>query len=212
MAYAMAGGSGLPLFASWRKTGGYLAAGAVLACLPDVDYLPGLVRGYLNTTHQQATHSVAWVALAALGIWLLGRAWKPAWFGKRTLALLLVLIGSHLAIDLFTEDRLAPYGIPLWAPFSEEFVREPFALLPAWDKTALADMASWGNLRALGIELGAGLMFLMGCFAAKRVNGRRGAPSLSSIQNSDSTGRDAAPTASGMNGAKRGWTRRASAL
>ena len=169
LAYAMAGGTGLPLFASWRKTGGYLLAGAALACLPDVDYLPGLLRGYLNTTHQQATHSVAWVLLAAFGIWLLGRAVQPAWFGKRTLALLLVLIGSHLAIDLLTEDRMAPYGIPLGAPFSEATVRGPFALLPAWEKTALADMGSWNNLRTLGIELGAGLAFAAGCVIAKRL-------------------------------------------
>ena len=46
LAYAMAGGSGLPLFASWRKTGAFMAAAAALACLPDVDYLPGLWRGY----------------------------------------------------------------------------------------------------------------------------------------------------------------------
>lgn len=169
LAVAMAGGSGLPLFASWRRTGAFWAAAAALACLPDVDYLPGLLRGYLNTTHQQATHSVAWVLLAAFGIWLVGRALKPAWFGKRTLALLLVLIGSHLAIDLVTEDRLAPYGIPLWAPFSEIVVRGPVAWLPAWDKTALADMASRSNLRALGIELGAGLAFAAGCGIAKRI-------------------------------------------
>ena len=200
LAYAMAGGKGLPLFASWRKTGGYLLAGAALACLPDVDYLPGLLRGYLNTTHQQATHSVAWVLLAAFGLWLLGRAVQPAWFGRRTLALLLVLIGSHLAIDWVTADHFAPYGFPLWAPFSDLRTLGP-AWLPAWEKTALADLARGNNLRTLGIELGVGLGFFMGCFVTKRVNGRRGAPSLPSIQH-PSTGRDAAPTASGMNGAK----------
>lgn len=169
LALAMAGGKGLPLFASWRKTGAYLAAAAALACLPDVDYLPGLWRGYLNTTHQQATHSAAWVLLAAGGLWLVGRAAKPAWFGARTLAFLLIVVGSHLAIDLVTEDRLAPYGIPLGAPFTDAYVRGPFALLPAWDKTALADMASRGNLRALGIEFGAGLAFAAGCGIAKRL-------------------------------------------
>lgn len=168
LAYAMAGDASLPLFASLRKAWPLLAAGAVLACLPDVDYLPGLMRGYLNTTHQQATHGVAWVLLAAFGLWLLGRAGKPAWFGKRALAFLLILVGSHLAIDLVTEDRLAPYGIPLGAPFAERFVRAPFALLPAWDKTAWADLGSRANLRALGIELGAGLAFAAGCGIAKR--------------------------------------------
>ena len=169
LAVAMAGGSGLPLFASWRKTGAFMAAAAALACLPDVDYLPGLWRGYLNTTHQQATHGVAWVLMTSGGIWLVGRAWRPTWFGGRMLAFLLILIGSHLAIDLLTEDRMAPYGIPLGAPFSEATVRGPFALLPAWEKTALADMGSWNNLRTLGIELGAGLAFAAGCGIAKRL-------------------------------------------
>jgi membrane-bound metal-dependent hydrolase YbcI (DUF457 family) len=145
-----------------------LAVGGVLACLPDVDYLPGLVRGYLNTTHQQATHSGAWVLLASAGLWLVGRAWKPDWFGWRTAAFLLILIGSHLAIDLVTEDRLAPYGFPLMAPFSDVPVRAPFAWLPAWDKTALADLGNLRNFRALGIELAAGLVCAGGCVAAKR--------------------------------------------
>ena len=167
LAVAMAGGKGLPLFASGRRTAAYLAVGTVLACLPDVDYLPGLLRGYLNTTHQQATHSLAWVLLAAFGIWLLGRAVQPAWFGKRTLALLLMLIGSHLAIDWITADHFAPYGFPLWAPFSEACTLGP-AWLPAWDKTSFADLANPANGRALGIELGTGLAFAAGCAAAKR--------------------------------------------
>ena len=84
-----------------------------------------------------------------------------------------VLIGSHLVVDMLTEDRLAPYGIPLGAPFAETPVRGPVALLPAWDKTALADLARPGNLRALGIEFGAGLAFALGAGAAKRSWTRR---------------------------------------
>jgi len=168
LAYAMAGDKRLPLFSSLRKAGAILGMAALLACLPDVDYLPGLARGYLNTTHQQATHSVAWILMVSAGIWLVGRAWRPARFGGRAAAFLLILGGSHLAIDLLTEDRLAPYGIPLWAPFSDACVPGLFAGLPAWDKTALADMGSRGNLRALGIELGSGVAFVGGCAMAKR--------------------------------------------
>ena len=169
LAYALAGDARLPLFSSVRKAWPWLLAGLALACLPDVDYLPGLWRGYLNTTHQQATHGVAWVLMTSGGIWLVGRALKPAWFGGRMLAFLLLLIGSHLAIDLLTEDCMAPYGIPLGAPFSDGTALARFALLPAWDKTALADLGSWNNLRTLGIELGAGLAFAAGCGIAKRL-------------------------------------------
>ena len=108
LAYALAGDSRLPLFASLRRAGKLLAVGAVLACLPDVDYLPGLARGYLNTAHQQITHGAAWTTLVAAGLWLAGRAWKPAWFGGRAAAFLLLVVGSHLAIDLVTAARLAP--------------------------------------------------------------------------------------------------------
>ena len=168
LSFAMAGDASLPFFASLRKTAKILAAGAVLACLPDVDYLPGLMRGYLNTAHQQATHGVAWVFLASAGIWMLGRAWRPALFGWKAGAFLLILIGSHLAIDLLTEDRLAPYGIPVWTPFSGTPLRGPIALFPAWDKTTLADLGSGRNWHALRMEAGWGLLLAGGCLFAKR--------------------------------------------
>ena len=174
MAHVLAGDAGLPLFASWRKAFPAMVAGAALACLPDVDYLPGLWRGVLNTTHQQATHSVAWVLLAAAGLWMLGKAWRGGAFGWREGVFLLVLIGSHLGIDWATEDRLAPHGIWLGWPFAEGWAHAPFAGLPAWEKTSLADLGSWRNLRALGIELGAGLAFVAGCGVAKRRGGALG--------------------------------------
>ena len=169
LADAMAGDARRPLFSSVRKAGPWLLAGLALACLPDVDYLPGLWRGYLNTTHQQATHGVAWVLTTSGGIWLVGRAWRPAWFGGRMLAFLLILIGRHLAIDLLAVVRMALYGFSFGGRFSGGGGRGPFALLPAWEKTALADMGSWNNLRTLGIELGAGLAFAAGCGIAKRL-------------------------------------------
>ena len=168
LAYAMAGDGRLPLFASWRKAGPLLFAAAILACLPDVDYLPGIWRGQLNAVHQQATHSLGWVLLASAGLWLTGRAWRPAVFGWRAGTFILVLVSSHLAIDLVTVDTRAPIGIPLWAPLSDDPVHAPFALLPAWSKASLGDLLRPRNLRALGIEGGAGLAFAAGCVAAKR--------------------------------------------
>jgi membrane-bound metal-dependent hydrolase YbcI (DUF457 family) len=168
LAYALAGDASLPLFVSLRKALPVLMAGAVLACLPDVDYLPGVLRGYLNTTHQQATHSVVWVLLVSAGIWLTGRACKPVWFGWHSVVFLLVLIGSHLVIDLVTADGFAPYGIPLGTPFADARVQAPFALLPMWRKTAWADLGHWANVRALAIETGLGVALAAACVAAKR--------------------------------------------
>ena len=174
LAYAWAGDNSLPLFASLKKAWQFLAVGVVLACLPDVDYVPGLMRGYLNTTHQQFTHSVAWVLLVSAGLWWVGRAFLPEKFGGRAAVFLLILVGSHLAIDLMTVDRLAPYGIPLWAPFSETPVRGSWVWLPAWDKTALSDLGNLRNVRALIIELVSGALWCSACVAAKRGWTRRG--------------------------------------
>jgi membrane-bound metal-dependent hydrolase YbcI (DUF457 family) len=182
LAAAMAGGAGHPLASFLRRTRKTLAAAAVLACLPDIDYLPGLWRGSLNTTHQQATHSVAWVLLVAVGIWLVGRAFRPVQFGRRALLFLLIVIGSHLAIDLVTLDRSAPYGIPLWAPVSTTPVRAPVALLPAWDKATLGELAGSGrNLRVLGIELGAGVVFLAAGAGGMNILSKRGRPGRPSL-------------------------------
>jgi inner membrane protein len=167
-AYLLAGDARLPLFASLRKDWIILGVAAALACLPDVDFLPGLLAGDLNAFHQKTTHSVAWVLLASAGLWLVGRAWRPAWFGRRAALFIFLLIGSHLAIDLVSEDRRPPYGIPLWAPFSEAAVQAPFALLPAWDKATLAELGSAANLRPLAIEGIAGLALAAGCIGAKR--------------------------------------------
>lgn len=173
LAYLMAGDTHLPRLASVRKALPVMAAGVGLACLADIDYVPGLLRGYLNTTHQQATHSVAWMLTVAGGIWLVGRAVCPARFGWRAAVFLLMLLGSHLAIDLATADHFAPYGIPLGAPFAEARVRLPFALLPAWQKTVLADLVDGHNLRVMRAELGGGLAFAAGCGIAKRIAKRR---------------------------------------
>ncbi len=168
LAYVLAGDGSLPLFASFRKTLPLLVAGAVAACLPDIDYLPGLWRGHLNAAHQLATHSLAWVVLATAGILLVGRAWQPARFGWRAAVFLLALAGSHLAIDGVTADRSPPCGFPLGWPFSHVAMLAPFALLPAWEKASLAEVVGMANVRPLAIELAAGFAILAACIWAKR--------------------------------------------
>ncbi|NLB66277.1 MAG: metal-dependent hydrolase [Lentisphaerae bacterium] len=173
IAYALAADARPPWQRALRRAAPLMFAGSALANLPDLDYLPGLLSGELNIAHQQVTHSLLWVVLASVAIWLAGRAWRPGLFGARAFWLILLLIGSHLAIDLITADRSPPYGIPLWASFSEAHVQSPFTLLPAWEKTRLADLARPVNLRPLGIELAAGSLLLLGGIIAKNSWARR---------------------------------------
>lgn len=175
LAYVAAGDARLPLWTSLHRSAPLLMAAVVLACLPDIDYLPGIWSGSLNAMHQQGTHSVAWVLLASAVLWGLGRWWKPAAFGWRTFLFIVLLIGSHLVIDLFTADGAEPYGIPLWAPLSAQHVQGPVALLPAWEKSTLGEVWCGANLRPLAIEMGAGMLVAAGCLLVKRSWTRRAA-------------------------------------
>lgn len=87
-----------------------------LANLPDADFLPGFLLGRPNLHHHGPFHSLG----AALGIALLG-AVLCRWRGHRfapAAALIFAAFASHLLLDLFALDRVAPFGIPLFWPLS----------------------------------------------------------------------------------------------
>ncbi len=99
-----------------------------LANLPDADFLPGLLLGRPNLYHHGAFHSLgAALAVAALGAGLLRlkthRFWRPA-------AMIFLVFFSHLLLDFFALDYVAPYGLPLFWPFSGRYfiASRPFFL------------------------------------------------------------------------------------
>ncbi len=99
----------------------------LLANLPDADFLPGLLCGRPNLYHHGAFHSLgAALGVAALGAGFFclkkrpvaagrcGRFWGPA-------AMIFLLFCSHLLLDLFALDLVAPFGLPLFWPFSGRY-------------------------------------------------------------------------------------------
>lgn len=93
-----------------------------LANLPDADFIPGLLCGRPNQFHHGAFHSLgAALAVAAVGAGFFhlnkrrenarahGRFRGPA-------AVIFLLFMSHLLLDLFALDRVAPFGLPLFWP------------------------------------------------------------------------------------------------
>ena len=99
---------------------------AFLACAPDLDFVPGVLVGDTNRFHQGASHSLAGAAAAgaivgALARWLGGPAARLALLG-------FVSYASHLLLDLFTEDKRAPFGIPLFWPLSSEAFQAPWPI------------------------------------------------------------------------------------
>ncbi|OGR25557.1 MAG: hypothetical protein A2139_12750, partial [Desulfobacca sp. RBG_16_60_12] len=142
------------------------AAAAIFAVLPDVDYIFIFWdRLSFIRYHRGFTHSLVALPLFALAGALLGRfLGGPRWF-KPLLILGLVILASHLLLDLATS-----YGTQLLSPFSRRrlaldwiFIIDPYftALLMAGAIAVLA-LPLWGPRLGAGFLAMAGL-YLMVC-------------------------------------------------
>jgi membrane-bound metal-dependent hydrolase YbcI (DUF457 family) len=91
----------------------------LLANLPDADFLPGLLLGFPNRYHHGIFHSLgAALAVSAIGGLIFSRAKQNAW---RLSGLVFLIFSSHLLLDFFTMDFTAPFGLPLFWPFSKNY-------------------------------------------------------------------------------------------
>ncbi len=142
------------------------AAGALFAVLPDVDYFfIYWDRLAFIRYHRGFTHSLVAVPLLALAGALLGRVLGgPRWF-RPLLILGIVVLLSHLLLDLATS-----YGTQLLSPFSRRrfsldwiFIIDPYftALLLAGVIAALA-FPRWGPRAGAGV-LAAAAVYLLVC-------------------------------------------------
>lgn len=101
---AAAGAAGAAFGAWFRQP--LVVAGAVAACLPDVDFL--------WARHNMETHSVGAAVLAALVAWLVTRQPRLA----------LVVAGawlSHVLFDWLGSDDTPPLGVMALWPFTDRF-------------------------------------------------------------------------------------------
>jgi len=100
-----------------------LLGSVVLANLPDMDILPGLVLGDPRSFHHQGMHSLLAVALCGLAIALVA--------GRRKLNKLrwgiwaAGLYGSHIFMDLLVNDPKPPFGAQVLWPFSQNYFISP---------------------------------------------------------------------------------------
>ena len=110
-----------------RRSAPWLAA---VACLPDLDVVPGLIVGNLGEFHTGVSHSLMTAALfsAAGGLLLFtwGRAKPPIYL----VSILFALYASHLVLDFFTGGAGLPRGVPFLWPWPGEGFRSSWALLP----------------------------------------------------------------------------------
>lgn len=127
-------------------------AGILLASLPDIDYLPGILAGDLNAYHHLATHSILWLALVAGGGLLLLAGFTGTVRGRMA-GWVIACLGSHLLLDMLTADGRPPYGIPLAWPVSDAAFRFPVEVFGAFQKKDWQDVWQWANLMPLGREV-----------------------------------------------------------
>jgi inner membrane protein len=126
---------------------------------PDLDFLPGLLRGTPALFHQGISHSLCF-AFAA-GLIGAGLFRMMGWSALSGFLLASCAWASHLLLDLFGPDKRPPYGIPLFWPLSDRPFLSPVAFLPGVHHVRNTDASNlewlrgifdWYNLRALITE------------------------------------------------------------
>ncbi len=135
---------------AWAQRG-WLFLCIVLANAPDIDFLFGIPRGNLNVYHQTATHTLVWITLVSLCVWLFAR--KRHGMPVRGFLFILALTGSHLIADMCCADYRPPYGIMFGWPFSDRFWHSSVSLFPAAIKSTWADLWSWHNAGVVDVEI-----------------------------------------------------------
>ncbi len=147
-----------------RKRGLWLAT---IACLPDLDVIPGLFVGGIAQFHHGATHSFAAAVIFSV-IGLLIVKWRRWNVSAGVFFLLFFLYASHVTLDFFTLDTGAPYGVPLFWPWNHETYQSPWLLLPNVQHTR-APLLSTHNL-FLMIQEGLVFLPLVGLIQALRTS------------------------------------------
>ncbi len=84
----------------------------VLANLPDLDFIPGILVGHPDLFHHSFTHSYTMAAAVGLSAALLAKAWKNRPFLK-TFLLSFFSYASHVLLDSFFDNGSMPLFWPL---------------------------------------------------------------------------------------------------
>ena len=130
-----------------------------LANAPDLDFIPGVLRGTPNLYHHGISHSIGFGLLFALIAGVLIH-WKTGRRFRREFLFMFAIYGSHLLLDLLSMDGRPPFGIPILWPLSDHYFMIPIlppvmhsVLDDATIGQFLADVFSRHNLYVVGLEM-----------------------------------------------------------
>ena len=151
--------------ALWEQRAYFLVI-VLMANLPDIDYVPGVLVGEINAFHHYFTHTLGWIAAVAVASWLLLR--KSSGAGWPVFIVLFAALASHLVADLLSADGNAPYGIMALWPFTDRFYISPSSIFWSLRKATWSDVFQWYNVRAALYEALVILPMLVAVLVFKR--------------------------------------------
>lgn len=120
---------------SWRL----LLLLMILANLPDIDFLPGLLVGNANQWHHHYySHSLG----AAIVVGVLAAFFYTKGTDRKFALYFGLLFGayfSHLVLDYFTADTSEPFGLPMFWPLTSEYFYSPITVFLSVHKIGASD-------------------------------------------------------------------------
>lgn len=131
-----------------------LLASVVIASLPDIDILPGVLAGDLGMFHRQGTHSLTTSLMFGLAVGSLAKRWKLPGFQWGLWTFMLYL--SHILLDMFVESSR---GVQFLWPFSASYFISPITIFKSFKYSASAlgtirVIFSFNNLLTVLWEIG----------------------------------------------------------
>jgi len=130
----------------WRKLFFLVFCGIA----PDLDFIPGILTGDLYRYHHQFSHSFLGTVFMGCVLWVIYGFWRKVW-QKKDLGLIVFTVMIHPVLDIFLADPVAPYGCPLFMPFSDQYYMSPWVF---FERTSLHESVFESrNLKSFLIEL-----------------------------------------------------------
>ncbi|MFQ5648747.1 MAG: metal-dependent hydrolase [bacterium] len=107
----------------------------LLANLPDIDFLPGLILGKPNLFHRHyLSHSLGISVMVGFVFAMFTCHNKREKLFTHFLIFTSVYF-SHVFLDAFSFDTAQPVGVPMLWPFSQEYIVSPFPIFIAVKKS-----------------------------------------------------------------------------
>jgi len=131
--------------ARWPRQEDWVLFGSTVfaACAADLDFGIRFLAGH--NYHHYFTHSLGFATIFCLAVYFFAR-WAKRPLPKRDAWMLGVAYLTHIVLDMFSKDTVAPFGVELLWPFSDAFTISPVLFFDdIWrgTLTALFGLHNW---------------------------------------------------------------------